>query len=138
MSEGEKMKPVRFGLAGMVLQGAGLAAFILISRTNISTVGKPVVIGLTLVSVALLLWHSVKQAKTPAVIFMLPALLALGYIVAFHAVGAMGFHGLLRDMEFSADYLLSVLRVTGIVFVAYVVGTALLYFVSKMLKVRTR
>jgi hypothetical protein len=131
------MRPIHFGIAGTVLQGVGLAAFILISGMGIATVGKPIVIGLTLVSVALLLWHGVKQAKTRAALCLLPALLALGYVIAFHAVGALGFSGLLRDMEFSADYLLSVLRVTAIVFVLYVIGTALLYFVSKALKART-
>lgn len=138
MSKGEKMKPGRFCVVGMALQGMGLVAFILISRTSIATVGKPVVIALTLASVALLLWHSVKQAKTPMVIILLPALLALGYTVALHAVGAIGFRGLLRDIEFSTDYLLSVLRVTGIVFVLYVIGTTLLYFVGKMLKVQSQ
>ena len=132
------MNPVRFGLVGMVFQGIALVAFILISHTNIATFGRPVVIGLMLFSVALLLWPNVKQAKTPAVIFFRPALLALGYVVAFHEVGAMEFHGLLRDKEFSAEYFLSVLRVTGVVFVLYVIGTALLYFISQMFKARTQ
>lgn len=131
------MKPIRFGVTGTVLQGVGLAAFVLISRTGIANVGKPIVIGLTLVSVALLLWHGVKQVKTRTALCLLPALLALGYVVAFHAVGALGFRGLLRDMEFSADYLLSVFRVAAIVFVLYAIGTALLYFVSKALKARS-
>ncbi|MEN6544240.1 hypothetical protein [Parvibaculum sp.] len=125
------MKLIRFGVMGIALQGMGLAAFILISRTSVATIGKPAVIGLTVVSVASLLWRSVTQAKTPTVIFLLPALLALGYAIAFHVVGVFGFRGLLRDAEFSVDYLLSVLRVTGIVFVLYAIGTASLYFVGK-------
>ncbi len=126
------MKLIHFGLAGAALQGSGLILFILISRTDIAPVGRAVVIGLTLLSLALLLWNGIKKAKNWVTLLLLPTLLALGYVVAFYAIGFLGFHGLLRDMGFSADYLLSVLRVTAVVFVLYVIGTGLLCFVRKM------
>jgi len=126
-----KMKPIQFGIVGIVLQAVGLVAFILISNTGVSALGKPIVVGLTLLGVTLLLWHGIKQAKTrQAALFVLPALLALGYVVAFHVVGALGSPGLLRDMEFTPEYLLSVSRVTAIVFLFYVVAAMLLYFVN--------
>jgi hypothetical protein len=135
MNEDLTMKPVRFGIAGVVLQGIFLAAFILISRTSIAAMGKPVVIGLALICMVVLLWQGVKEAQTRATLFRLPLLLALGYIIAFHVVGVLGFRGLLRDWDFSADYLMSVLRVTIIVFVLYAIGTALLYLLrTKMVR----
>lgn len=132
------MKPAWFGLSGVVLQGGGLVAFILVSRTGWAAVGKPVVMGATLFSVTLLLWYGVKQVKTLSTMILLPTLLAFGFTIALHAVWALGFHGLLHDMEFSAGYLISVLRGTAILFLLYVVGTVFLYFISKVWQGRTR
>jgi hypothetical protein len=137
-AEGVKMKLVRFGIAGMILQGLGVAAFILICRTNVAAVGKPAVVGLTMVAVAMLLWFAIKQAKTWVVLLQLPVLLAIGYSIAFHLVGLLGFRGLLRDTEFSPDYLLSVLGTTGILLVLYIIGATFLYFVDKILGVGSR
>jgi hypothetical protein len=130
------MKAIRFAVVGLVVQALGLASFILISRTSVAAVGKPAVIGLMLTGIALLLWREIKQAKTPVTLLQFPVLLALGYAIAFHLVGAVGFRGLVRDVEFSGDYLLSVLSTTGVVFVVYAIAAALLYFLDKMLRAR--
>jgi len=128
------MNNIYFGIAGTVLQSLCLAAFILISRTSFAQGGKLVVIGLTIVSVVMLLWYGVRRVKTRLNLFLLPVLLALGYSIAFHLVGVLGFHGLLMDWDISTDYFMSVLRVTSMVFAMYSIVTAVLYLVNRAIQ----
>lgn len=131
------MKLAWFSLVGVVLQGFFLVAFILISRSPVAGPGKPVVVLLALLSVALLLWHGVRRTADVRSLWLLPVVLAVGYVVAFHVVGALGFPGLLSSLDapFGA-YLWSVLRVTVALLVPYGIATALLAVVSRALQRR--
>ncbi len=65
----------------------------------------------------------------------LPEVLAVGYIIAFHLVGLVGFGGLTRDIHPPyGEYLLSVLRVTVGLFLVYVIATALLFALNRALR----
>ena len=99
--------------------------------------GKPVILVCAVVTMAFLIWQRVRQTRNWRALLLLPLVLAVGYTVSFHLVGLLGFHGLLRDFDWpSADYLLSVLRVTGTVLVLYAAGTVLIYFLDKTLRAR--
>jgi hypothetical protein len=94
-----------------------LTAFIVVSQKHAASYGKPRVIAVAIVSIALLLWRAVGRATNTISVCLLPAVFTLGYIVAFHLIGAIGFPGLLRDLRSSpGDYVVSMLRVAGVVF----------------------
>jgi hypothetical protein len=123
------MKIIWFGILGVIVQGIGLWAFILISPSSISQIGKPAVIALFLSSIILLLWWGIRHSAGWQVL-CLPVLLAIGYLVAFHALGAL-FKGLLRDI--SAPYFVyrvSLLRVFGILTLLYGFATGILVAIS--------
>ena len=132
------MKYLKIGIAGIVLQAACLAVFIIVSRTSFAAIGKPVVIALTLLVMGVFLWRKVTRVAARRDLFVLSALLALGYAIAFHLVGAIGFPGLLRDLGALADYFVSVMRVTAIVFLLYAIGAWLLYLLNKALNAHKR
>jgi hypothetical protein len=122
------MKLVQFSIFGMILQSVCLIAFILISRTTLADLGKPIVISLACLGVAFLLWRGVRNASGPTSLCLLPVVLAVGYIVAFHLVGIIGFRGLMRDIHPPyGEYLWSVLRVAVVLLVVYSIVTALLF-----------
>ena len=126
------MKLVQISILGLVLLGAGLAAFVFVSRTRFADLGKPFVIALAFLGVGLLLWRGVRNVSGVTYLFLLPAMLALGYIAAFHLVGEIGFPGLLRDVRpFTGGYVWSVLRVTSVVFCLYGIATALLFILNR-------
>jgi len=132
------MNLFHFGLTATVLQGAFLTVFIVVSQTRFSAMGKPVILFCALLVMALLLWHGVRRARNWRALFLLPLALALGYILSYHLLGLIGFRGLLSDFDWSsADYLISVLSVTGTVLAFYAVSTVLIYFVDKTLRART-
>jgi hypothetical protein len=126
------MKLAFFAIVGLVLQGVGLTAFIVVSRSSFASLGEPVVIGVAGLAVCALLWEGVRKSKGLLALCPLPVLLALGYDVAFHLLGVMGFPGLLSDASQPwLDYFLSVLHVTGILIVAYGLVTALFFALSR-------
>jgi hypothetical protein len=89
------MKFAQFAILGTILQGAFLIAFILVSRGRFAGVGKPLVITLACLSVTLILGVGVRNAKDSTSLCLLPVMLAVGYVIAFHLVGEIGFPGLL-------------------------------------------
>lgn len=127
------MRLITLGILGLVIQGASLVTFITVSRSSFASQGKPIVIAAAFLTVALLLWRGVRSMGGVASLILLPAILALGYIAAFHLVGAIGFPGLLRDARSpTGGYLRSALRVTAVLFVLYGVGAVLLHVVNRM------
>lgn len=125
------MKFFQLTLAGFLVQGLGLIAFILVSRTNAAALGKPAVIALFMFAMLLMLWFSFKWISTRSSLIYLPGLLALGYVVAFHVVGMIAFHGLLSDWAFSLSYLLPLLRTAAIVFVLYAIAAGIIFLLKK-------
>lgn len=126
------MRLFRFGTFGLLVQGAGLAAFIVVSRSSIAVLGKPAVIILTGLAVCMLLWEGVRRSKQMLAACLLPLTLALGYDVAFYLLGLLRFPGLLSGAkELSLDYLLSLLYVTGTLFALYSVATVLFLAINR-------
>jgi len=121
-----------FGILGLLVQGMGLAAFMLVSRSNDATSGKLTVVVITGLAVCTLLWEGVRRSKGILGVCLLPVLLTLGYVVAIHLLGVFGFPGLLKDAWPPwHDYLLSVLYVSGILLAIYGVATLLFFAVSR-------
>jgi hypothetical protein len=131
------MKIVQFSIFSVVLQGLLLSAFILVSRTTFAELGKPVVICLAFLSVGLLLWQGVRRASDFKSLCLLPVILAIGYVLAFHLVGEFFFPGLLRDVYLPhGAYLWSVLRVTLVLFLGYGIATAISAVLSRAFEKR--
>jgi hypothetical protein len=121
-----------FSVIGVLYQAVFLAAFMSVAQTEFAEVGKPLVVGATILSSALLVWIWVHSIKKTMWIILVPASLAVGYTIAFHLVGVALFPGLLSD--FYAPFLdnaLSVLRVTANVFVTYGIGIALIVLLQR-------
>ncbi len=118
------MKLLSFGILGLFVQGAGLAAFMVVSRSSLAPLGKPIVIVITGLAVCTLLWEGVRRSRGILAVCLLPVVLALGYVVAFHLLGLLGFPSLLADARQPwLDYLLPLLHVTGTLFVLYGLAT---------------
>ena len=126
------MKLVQFGIFGIILQAVCLIAFILISRTTFAHLGEPIVISVGCLSVGFLLWRGVRNASGATSLCLFPIVLAVGYTIAFHLVGAIGFPGLMRDIYPPyGEYLWSVLRVTVVLLLVYGIITALLFTLTR-------
>jgi len=93
--------------------------------------GKPAVIGLVAILIALVIWASFKAISLWGSLLYLPALLAVGYVVAFHVVGVMAFHGLLRDSDLSLNYFMSVFRVAVVAFALFAVTAIILLLLKR-------
>ncbi len=124
------MKTIARGILGIVLQAVCLIAFIEVSRTSIAEIRKPLVVLLSVLSALLFLWNWLKNEER-RIILWIPVLLAVGYSITFHLVGLVGFPGLLADDSLSADYAISVLSVTAIMFSCYSIATGFLYLLLK-------
>ena len=121
-----------FGILGLLVQGAGLAAFMLASRSSTAGFGKPAIIVITGLAIGTLLWEGVRRSKRILAVCLLPFTLALGYVLAFHLLGVLGFPGLLSDAWPPwLDFFLSVLRVTGNLLVLYGLTTALFFAINR-------
>lgn len=126
------MKLFWFGILGLLVQGMGLAAFMLVSRSSDATLGKLAVVVITGLAVCTLLWEGVRRSMGILAVCPLPVLLTLGYVVAFHLLGVLGFPGLLKDAWPPwLDYLLSVLYVSGILLAIYGLATLLFFAVNR-------
>jgi glucan phosphoethanolaminetransferase (alkaline phosphatase superfamily) len=111
-----------------MLQGACLVAFILVSRTEFAPIGKPIVLACTFLGVLVLLWFWIDRTGKFGAFVLAPVSLAIGYAVAYHAVGALWFSGLLKDFYPPYfDYALEVLGSTAMIFVFYWVAAAMLF-----------
>jgi len=126
------MKLFWFGILGLLVQGVGLAAFMLVSRFSDATLGKITVVVVTGLAVCTLLWEGVRRSKRILTVCALPFLLTLSYVVAIHLLGVLGFPGLLKDAWPPwLDYFLSVLYVSGILLAIYGLATLLFFAVNR-------
>jgi len=126
------MKLFWFGILGLLVQGVGLAAFMLVSRSSVATLGKLTVVVITGFAVCTLLWEGVRRSKRILAVCTLPVLLTLTYVAAIHLLGVLGFPGLLKDAWPPwLDYLLSVLYVSRILLVMYALATLLFFAVNR-------
>ncbi|WP_301101440.1 hypothetical protein [Propionivibrio sp.] len=124
------MKIVRLALLGVILQMILLTAFILVSRSTHAQLAKPLVMGMAITSMLGLFLHAVK-VHTIRRLILLSGLLAIGYIFGFHILGMLYFPGLLKDFDgLSMDYLQSVLSVTVMLFVIYVITALGLFWLK--------
>jgi hypothetical protein len=124
-----------FGILGLLVQGVGLAAFMLVSRSSVATFGKLTVVIITGLAVCTLLWEGVRRSKRIVAVCTLPVLLTLSYVAAFHLLGVLGFPGLLKDAWPPwLDYFLSVLYVSGILLAMYALATLLFFAVNRGLR----
>ncbi|HKU19315.1 MAG TPA: hypothetical protein VJP80_08745 [Candidatus Saccharimonadales bacterium] len=126
------MKILRLASIGFLLQLFGIAAFIAVSRTSMATLGKPAVIGIVAILVILVIWTGFKAISLRGSLFYLPALLAAGYVVAFHFLGITAFPGLLRDWDLSRSYFFSVFRVAVVAFALFVATAILLLLLKRV------
>ncbi len=126
------MRLFLFGILGLLIQGAGLAAFMLVSRSSIAGLGKPAIIAITGLAVCTLLWEGVRRSKRILALCLLPFALAVGYVLAFHLLGVLGFPSLLSDAGPPwLDFFLSVLHVMGNLLVLYGLTTLLFFAISR-------
>jgi hypothetical protein len=132
------MKLFWFSILGLLVQGVGLAAFMLVSRSSDAASGKLTVVVITGLAVCTLLWEGVRRSKGILTVCTLPFLLTLSYVAAFHLLGLLGFPGLLSDAWPPwLDYFLSVLYVSGILLAMYGLATLLFFAVNRVFR-RTR
>jgi hypothetical protein len=128
------MKLFWFGILGLLVQGVGLAAFMLVSRSSDAMLGKLTVVVITGLAVCALLWEGIRRSKGILAVCTLPFLMTLSYVVAIHLLGVLGFPGLLKDAWPPwLDYFLSVLYVSGILLFVYGLATMLFFAVSRCL-----
>ena len=126
------MRLFLFGIVGLLVQGAGLAAFMVVSRSSGAAFGKTAVIVAIGFVVCALLWEGVRRSKGILAVCLFPVVLAFGYVVAFHLLGLLGFPGLLADARQPwLDYLLPLLHVTATLFVLYGVATVGFFAINR-------
>lgn len=124
------MKIARWAVIGFVLQAALLIAFIYASRLDEVMFGKPVVIAFAVGAMGLLLWRATRVTSRLELIAIC-ATLAVGYMVAFHAVGFLWFPGLLKDLDgLSWAYARSIVAVVGVVFAVYTVTSMAMFWLQ--------
>lgn len=121
------MKIIIRGIYGIALQAVCLIAFIEISRTSVAEAGKPLVVFFSMLSVLLFIWSWLKNENKKSVLLLIPAVLAIGYIIAFHLVGLIAFPSLLADAGLSIGYLISLFSVTLVVFGCCLIAAGGLY-----------
>jgi hypothetical protein len=121
-----------FAVLGLLVQGVGLAVFMLVSRTSDATLGKRTVVVITGLAVCAVLWDGIRRSKGILAVCTLPILLTLTYVVAIHLLGVSGFPGLLKDAWAPwFDYFLSVLYVSGFLLAIYGLATMLFFAVNR-------
>ena len=85
---------------GTILQGAFLAAFVLISRTDISAIGKPCVLAAFFMSMTLLLWQAVRLMREMLTLFAFSILISFGDPVTFCVVDTIFFRAYCFGLRF--------------------------------------
>lgn len=134
--EAALMRLIQFVLVGTIVQGLGLGIFIWISRTGLSSVGKPAVICVTSGVMALLLWHAIKEGCRITSFVVVPVVFSLCYLAAFHIIGLFFFHWLLRDFEQSFGYMFSLLRTAVVIFSLYSGGAMFFHYLTRLTAAR--
>ncbi|MGD0736879.1 MAG: hypothetical protein ABR976_17235 [Terracidiphilus sp.] len=123
-----------FSAIGVLYQSISLAAFMFVARTGFAYVGKPLVVAAAVLTTALLLWIWIRSMHETIWLILAPVALAVGYSVAYLLVGVLFFPVLLGDFYPPfLDYALAVLRVTGIAFVMFGLGTVSLVFLDRLM-----
>lgn len=118
---------------GLAIQAAGLGTFVLVARTAWATPGKQLVILATFCSMAALLFVA-NRPYTFTNSFTLSLLLALGYLLSYHVLGATVFPSLLKDFDIpSIEHTKAVAPVLGLLFLLYFVGGGLVGLLQKIL-----
>jgi hypothetical protein len=85
----------------------------------------------------LLLWWRLKKHQNASAVAAAGLYLSLGYVVAFHSVGAIAFPGLLKDFG-SEGYVGSVFRVFCAAMLLHTACAASVFAVLKFLSARTK
>ena len=117
---------------GFILQTVLLLAFIYASRLSFAAAAKPIVIAFAIVAMGWLLWRAA-QLMSKAELIAVCAALAIGYMVAFHAVGFLWLPGLLKDLDgFSWAYARSVVAVVVVLLVVYAVTATAMSWVQTL------
>ncbi|MGD0890418.1 MAG: hypothetical protein ABR923_02705 [Terracidiphilus sp.] len=121
-----------FGAIGVLYQSISLAAFMFVADTRFAEIGKPLVVGAAMLASALLVWPWIRSIERARWIFLVPASLAVGYLVAFQLVGLVFFPGLVGDFYPPfLDYAIAELRVTGNVYALFGIGTASIFLLQR-------
>lgn len=121
-----------FGVAAIVVQALGIAAFVAVSRSDWGHIAKAAVLAGTLASdITLLAWILARSAKVQS-IFVSALCLSAAYVVAFHLVGAVAFGGLLRDIGTGSAYFASVLRVLAATLLPFTICSAAVFFALRL------
>jgi hypothetical protein len=132
------MKLIKLSLAGALVQAICLALFVLVSRTRVATIGKPVVIGIAIAGIVYIIWRAATKLGNWPSLCLFPVLLGLGYIIAFNLVVAGGFRGLLQQVYAPDwDYFWMEIDIACLLTALYGIITALLFTVHKVLQRRT-
>ena len=125
------MRIISAATVGFVIQAIGLCAFALIANGVWASPGKELVIAITCLSMAVLLFFA-NRPYTIKRSILISALLAAGYLVAFHVLGIAFFSGLLKDFRvLSTEYLQTISSIFGVLFGLYFLGSAIAGFVDK-------
>jgi hypothetical protein len=128
------MRTFIVAVAGLVLQTIGLVAFVGVSTVSWNASGKWLVIGVSALAMGLLLlWANSPYRFSRSVVQS--ALLALGFLIAHHALGILFSPGLLKDIEIPS---IEHLRIEGIIFVVlftlYLAGSVVAGMLSKLMR----
>jgi len=125
------MRILRFGVVGVLVQAAALAAFILVSRSSWARTGKPLVMSLAVLAIGLVLWREIRCSSGIASLFWLPVVLSFGWLLAVEALGAVAFPGLLTDSHWDIDYLFDSVRILVDLTIVYGIATIALFVLHR-------
>ena len=120
-----------FSVIGVLHQSISLVAFVLIARTDYADMGKHLAVCAAILASALLVWIWLRSIEKPMWIFLVPLALAVGFSAALRLVGFLLFPGLVKDLGAPFSDLWPVLVETGIVFVPFGIGTALILLLQR-------
>jgi 4-hydroxybenzoate polyprenyltransferase len=127
---------VKLGAWAILLHALGLFAFVCVSERLPHPLLKSLCIVMTGAAAVAVLYVFIRKRSGVVAIVAASFVMAVGYQLAFHAIGLLGLRGLLRDVG-SGEYMMSLLAVTGTVFAGYLVVTAVLALINKMMKIRS-
>lgn len=108
---------------GFVVQVIGLVTFVALANTSWSESGKPLVLGATILGMALLLVIANRSYRFSRSVIQ-SALLTLGYVLAHYTLGMLYFSGLLKDVATgSIEHLRTIAATSGLLFSLYLAGS---------------
>jgi len=116
-------------MAGVLIHGVAIALFVGASKSDFSDFGKPVAIGISLMAVLILLRSAANKEIQVLSIGASAATLALSYLIAYHSLGFLAFHGLVSESEISVDYIATNLKIWLLLFCLY---CAVIYSIARL------